>query len=100
MGCWKKATFGSAGSTASWVRICLALFIAESVRRIGRVTDDFDLGIRTGIEPIHSKPTGSGCSERDHDIIRLSLRTYELLVSRESKAQDAQNLFGFLQSAR
>ena len=39
-------------------------------------------------------------AERDHDIIRLGLRTYELLVSSESKAQDAQNLFGFVQSSR
>ena len=39
-------------------------------------------------------------AERDHDIIRLGLRTYELLVSSESKRQDAQNLFGFVQSAR
>ncbi len=39
-------------------------------------------------------------AERDHDIIRLGLRTYELLVSSESKAQEAQNLFGFVQSAR
>lgn len=31
-------------------------------------------------------------AERDHGIIRLGLRTYELLVSAESKAQDAQNL--------
>jgi len=39
-------------------------------------------------------------AERGHDIIRLGLRTYELLVSAESKAQGAQNLFGFVQSAR
>ena len=38
-------------------------------------------------------------AERDHDIIRLGVRTYELLVSSESKAQDAQNLFGFVQSS-
>jgi len=39
-------------------------------------------------------------AERDHDIIRLGLRAYELLVSWESKAQDAQNLFSFVQSSR
>lgn len=39
-------------------------------------------------------------AEGDHDIIRLGLRTYELLVSSERKTQDAQNLFGFVQSER
>jgi heme-degrading monooxygenase HmoA len=39
-------------------------------------------------------------AETGHDIIRLGVRTYELLVSSESKAQDAQNLFSFLQSSR
>jgi len=39
-------------------------------------------------------------AERDHAIIRLGLRTYELLASSESKARDAQNLFSFVQSSR
>jgi heme-degrading monooxygenase HmoA len=39
-------------------------------------------------------------AERDQDVIRLGLRTYELLVSGESTAQNAQNLFGFVQSSR
>ena len=44
-------------------------------------------------EPVLNRFTASqlavGVAE-DHNIIRLSLRTYELLVSSESKAQDAQ----------
>jgi heme-degrading monooxygenase HmoA len=39
-------------------------------------------------------------AETDHDVIRLGLRTYELLVSGESTAQNTQNLFGFVQSSR
>ena len=39
-------------------------------------------------------------AERDHDVIRVGSRTYELLVSGESNAQDAQNLFSFVQSSR
>jgi hypothetical protein len=39
-------------------------------------------------------------AERDHDLIRLGSRTYELLVSGEGKAQDAENLVSFVQSSR
>ena len=39
-------------------------------------------------------------AERDHDIVHLGSRTYELLVSGESKAQDARNLLSFVQSSR
>jgi heme-degrading monooxygenase HmoA len=45
-----------------------------------------------------SQPPVDG-AERDRDNIRVSSRTYELLVSGESKAQDAQNLFSFVQSS-
>lgn len=39
-------------------------------------------------------------AETNHDIIRLGVRSYELLVSSESKAQDAQNVFNLVQSSR
>src|ERR1700685_1677728 len=45
-----------------------------------------------------SQPPVTG-AEREHNIIRLGFRTYELLVSTQSKAQDALNLFGFVQSS-
>jgi hypothetical protein len=39
-------------------------------------------------------------AKANHAVIRLGVRTYELLVPSESKAQEAQNLFSFVQSSR